>query len=1489
MNESHPSSKPHSHTNSVTSNTFSRISQFLSLGVTQKLSQRDALPQNSQVEKSQEVDGDTSVLQLLASHQNNEKLHSPAENYLQKHKKYKFSLSPAEDKLSNASLKLASPQNQSKGAIQQEENEGEMFAKDIQRRHKRGARKTGKTEVNIRPPPIQPGDLLKVTKNIAWDEENGDNAEIKQEEDIEGQNQKPSQPETVSALLSLRQSVVQGNHYQQEHWEAQGDDDPNAVGPLRLNTIDPFQILSISSPNLINEVTQENLELADKSPPPLNEGGWFKFNKHTNPLLVSNQKSVLAQSQQPEDETNNLPLRIKGQEAKAKATELYTRAEKEIRKYDISIDQFKQRQWVKNPIAGWNLIMISLIYLTIIVVAVPMSIFGIEAKSCNLELHVSYHVYFIFIAMVALAPTDLYAYVHHRRILNILSQQSPLYQPPIQARELTFCSLFGHLAVFMINLLCSACQLYELYSDILIALVSLFNSLSGAFGFFAVILPVINRLIQLYACVKMFIYGLKMSVKTIGTEKVDKLLIYLSLYNMSRLMFPHFHEHKQRWLTIIIVKECAFKLLQITLKLVLITPTLSDDCSGNVTILSLMIMGNLLSAIQMVFYATQKYPKKQEEVEYQNLQELNPYYDPATHSFNAIIVNGNQDMIQKKINAFVFQPRFVTRTINISFQNLSPLIQPRYRDNFFNMLSKYQQFNFKLRELRIGECLLNYTDFKNISKIISQVPKLENLALDNILIKSIEGEQECISQLKYGIERNKNFKNLILRFRTQNKAKLFENFSSMYNLNQQLSIQFVNQFIPFPKKRSISKYKADAQSASASHQHQSTFDHIINVEPGQEESINYSLYDDLDLNFFVESRKADKNHKLFVFRDWENLLRRLYLVKSKNLSLSDMPSLALNRQTLFFKRQIEMFIFWIQYLIQKNSQLQTLSLRLASEDLKLDSPNKLQISLPQAQTIVEEILENESNSIQTATIIHNSFEILLEGACFDQLFEKVLKLNLITCLNLENIKLNPLNFFTQIGKNLPLLTQLAMANNDIDNLDGIQCVSSLNIMSCTKNKIFIDDQDVFEFLMMHLDFLEISKQHLTEEACAFDFQSLNLENQKQGLVEYKSVMISLQGTYMTDDHLCRFVLEMGYSMPHLLRMNLEDNFLTDLSLPFLEKYLNCRSNPLQMLNLSKNKFTTRASRLLKPQKLSMLTIQENYIAVEIFFRSAGGLIITDDGVLVMLQLSKQYQLPKKTAHEGSKKADSVVETAEKSFFKIDQMKQSDETRLPNSLKGNQLAMIDLKPFKLLSYLEIAHIGLEEFPIQLMIQQFLINKTPIAHLDLSGNNVGYNGCKSLNILAQRNKSLKSLRLDSSNIRCIGLSYLWLAYSDQDDDLKLEYLSVQNNGIDVGWAKRLNYKLCQPIKAKHIDLSNNKLNDKATKDLTTYFDSNKHIEILNLSHNGMTREGLRHVKEIVYRNAYIKELIVKGNQDIDESIEMCERRARASETSQKITYY
>lgn len=72
--------------------------------------------------------------------------------------------------------------------------------------------------------------------------------------------------------------------------------------------------------------------------------------------------------------------------------------------------------------------------------------------------------------------------------------------------------------------------------------------------------------------------------------------------------------------------------------------------------------------------------------------------------------------------------------------------------------------------------------------------------------------------------------------------------------------------------------------------------------------------------------------------------------------------------------------------------------------------------------------------------------------------------------------------------------------------------------------------------------------------------------------------------------------------------------------------------------------------------------------------------------------------------------------------------------------------------------------------------------PIKCLDLSGNEVGYQGCKALNKLSQRKKTLTSLKLDSSKIQCVGLSYLWLAFSDADDNLQLENFSVKDNEIN-----------------------------------------------------------------------------------------------------------
>ncbi len=124
-------------------------------------------------------------------------------------------------------------------------------------------------------------------------------------------------------------------------------------------------------------------------------------------------------------------------------------------------------------------------------------------------------------------------------------------------------------------------------------------------------------------------------------------------------------------------------------------------------------------------------------------------------------------------------------------------------------------------------------------------------------------------------------------------------------------------------------------------------------------------------------------------------------------------------------------------------------------------------------------------------------------------------------------------------------------------------------------------------------------------------------------------------------------------------------------------------------------------------------------------------------------------------------------------------------------------------------------------------------------------------------------------------------MWLAFNDPEDDLCLDFLSVRDNGINIPWSLRLNFKLCNPLKVKHLDLSNNKLSDKAAKEFQSYFLKNKYIEILDLSYNGMSREGLRRVKEIIRFNTNLRELRVIGNRDIEDNIEMCERRARYDE--------
>jgi hypothetical protein len=89
------------------------------------------------------------------------------------------------------------------------------------------------------------------------------------------------------------------------------------------------------------------------------------------------------------------------------------------------------------------------------------------------------------------------------------------------------------------------------------------------------------------------------------------------------------------------------------------------------------------------------------------------------------------------------------------------------------MIINCQQNNQKLRELKIYDSNLNFNDFTQLRQIITVVPKLETLVLENFIIT--DREYECMEQLKYGIERNKNFRDLYIKYKTQNKHALFLN------------------------------------------------------------------------------------------------------------------------------------------------------------------------------------------------------------------------------------------------------------------------------------------------------------------------------------------------------------------------------------------------------------------------------------------------------------------------------------------------------------------------------------------------------------------------------------------------------------------------------------------------------------------------------------------------------------------------------------------
>lgn len=72
----------------------------------------------------------------------------------------------------------------------------------------------------------------------------------------------------------------------------------------------------------------------------------------------------------------------------------------------------------------------------------------------------------------------------------------------------------------------------------------------------------------------------------------------LNLFNMSKLLYPNILHSNNKFYLIITVKECILKLIQIILKLIIATKSLTEDCRyNNTSILMIMIGANLLSII----------------------------------------------------------------------------------------------------------------------------------------------------------------------------------------------------------------------------------------------------------------------------------------------------------------------------------------------------------------------------------------------------------------------------------------------------------------------------------------------------------------------------------------------------------------------------------------------------------------------------------------------------------------------------------------------------------------------------------------------------------------------------------------------------------------------------------------------------------------------------------------------------------------------------
>lgn len=81
-------------------------------------------------------------------------------------------------------------------------------------------------------------------------------------------------------------------------------------------------------------------------------------------------------------------------------------------------------------------------------------------------------------------------------------------------------------------------------------------------------------------------------------------------------------------------------MLQILMKLILVTQTISDECNKNVAIVSFLLIGNMISLIQMIFFMTGRLSQSlNNEIDLRNISSLDQYRKGSM--FEAVITNSN--------------------------------------------------------------------------------------------------------------------------------------------------------------------------------------------------------------------------------------------------------------------------------------------------------------------------------------------------------------------------------------------------------------------------------------------------------------------------------------------------------------------------------------------------------------------------------------------------------------------------------------------------------------------------------------------------------------------------------------------------------------------------------------------------------------------------------------------------------------------------------